>query len=152
MDRVRILLGPFHDPCNAPDNPTKAKTFWTEGAEHHDWVPHDRIFCNPPWSRKVPNLPTLDDWSSIWADYAQMNQEGILVAICPASTSSVWWHENILEYSRAICFPKGRIQFDPPPGIVSDSSNMGDSAIVLFGSEMFLFKDLFEDYGHVIIM
>lgn len=152
MDRVRMTMGSFHDPCNALDNPTRAKTFWTEGAEHQNWTLHDRIFCNVPWSRKVPGLPSLDDWSMIWADYTVMNQQGRLIAVCPASVNSKWWHENVWAYATAIFFPKGRIEFDPPPGIVSNGSNMGDSAVVHYGVDAFGFRDHFEDLGKVIIL
>lgn len=94
------------DPCSNERSIVPATRVYTladglEPSEQH-WG-SDSVYCNPdfadtsPWMRKIVG-------HAGWA---------IACVLCDPSVS--WW-EHVWK-ADAICFPKRRIAFDPPPGV-----------------------------------
>lgn len=137
------------DPATSPDNPTHAGEFWTDKGESEDWLPYESVFCNPPWSRKDPRIPPIHWWAAIMWNYGQARPDGHLFGILPASTNAAWFHKYV--WPAAICFPRGRIVFEPPPGVVDFEAPSIDTCVFYYGPDRELFRAEFEDKGHVVL-
>lgn len=136
------------DPASAPDNPTRAKRFLCEGGLEYDWGGYNNIFLNPPWSRAL-GMP-IQWWVALLWEYAQDQGigEGQAILVCPASVNAKWFHKYVAP-ADAICFPKGRIVYDPPPEMDSDDAPTFDSAIAYYGTEVVRFHQAFSDLGWI---
>lgn len=149
LDRVRhAFAGRIDlDPASAPDNPTDADTFLYDGGLECEWHDATNVFLNPPWSRKL-GMPIRWWVARLW-DYAQ-EQEGNCPAIliCPASVNTQWFHHYVVP-ADAICFPKGRLVYDPPPGMESADAPTFDSAIAYYGEDTVRFHKAFRDLGWI---
>jgi hypothetical protein len=81
-----------------------------------------------------------------------MRSRGELIGICPVSASSAWWHDNIWPEASAVLFPRGRIRFVSPEGVVTDDRPMGDVALVHYGPGVGLFGEVMSPHGHVVVL
>lgn len=123
---------PTIDVCASVDN-TKCRLFvtremdaltldWKEFAEKNGVRPI--FWMNPPYSQNLLGKFVKKAW--------EMSQQGcIVLCLLPNSTGSKWFHTYVKPYAK-YDFVKGRISFEPPPGLVA-TSNRGDSTVVVFG-------------------
>lgn len=150
LKRVRkVFGGPIElDPASAPDNPTGALTFFTENGLVREWTPRSSLFLNPPWGREADPLRW---WvAKLWDRHnrapASCNHS---ILVCPASVNAKWFHDYVVQGAAAICFPEGRVAYDPPPGHTSDDAPSFDTAIAYFGRHAIRFILAFGDLGWI---
>lgn len=116
VDIVRESLGGQidFDPCSNPLSVVGASFTMTaaENGLSRPWDHGLRIYCNPPYSDPTP-------WAEACAAAAANNCR--VVGCFKSDTSNMWWHRHIWEKATAVCFPKRRVQFNPPPGVEASS-------------------------------
>lgn len=95
-----------------------------ERPDRHKW--EGAIWCNPPYS----GTPPISRW--VQRAYEAGLKGASVVMLLPAQINSGWFHNWAMRGT--ILVPKGRIEFDPPPG-VSSSRAMHESIIVVFPRE-----------------
>lgn len=106
QDLFERLDEEFHftlDPA-ASEECHKYSRFFTEEQDGllQPWT-GERVFCNPPYGRKI------GDWAKKACEEAQ-NPDTIVVMLLPARTDTRWFHRYI--YGKAeIRFLKGRLKF-----------------------------------------
>lgn len=97
----------FHfslDPCASPSN-AKCKQYFTreEDGLFKCWQ-GERVFCNPPYGREMAK------W--VHKCYTESRKPNTLVvALLPARTDTLWFHNLIYHKAREIRFVKGRLRF-----------------------------------------
>ena len=69
----------------------------------------ERVFCNPPYSRKTKNNPGQEAW--IRKALAESQKGALVVMLIPSRTDTSAFHECILPYAE-IRFLKGRLRFE----------------------------------------
>ncbi len=121
------LNAEFHftlDPC-AEAWSAKCLAYYTrrEDGLIQPWT--GRVFLNPPYSNVGP-------WLKKAVAEVASGMVGLVVALVPSATDTAWWQDHVEACADEIRFPRGRIQFVPPPGIKA-SSNDTPSAVVVFG-------------------
>lgn len=106
QDLFERLDEEFHftlDPA-ASEECHKCSRFFTEEQDGllQPWT-GERVFCNPPYGRKI------GDWAKKACEEAQ-NPDTIVMMLLPARTDTRWFHRYI--YGKAeIRFLKGRLKF-----------------------------------------
>lgn len=78
----------------------------------------ERVWCNPPYGRKIGK----------WVEKAATGGASIVVALLPARTDTLWWH-NWIQNKAEVRFIKGRLKFGG-----HKNSAPFPSAIVIFRS------------------
>lgn len=147
LDRVRKTFGgPIAlDPASSPDNPTDARHFFTEKGLERTWYPSHDVFLNPPWGKGTDPIRW---WVAKLVDeLGAHNAQAVLV--CPASMNAKWFHDYVT-LANVLCFPEGRVAYDPPPGHTSDNAPSFDTAIAYFGPRPMRFRMAFEDLGWIV--
>ena len=144
LDAVRAYFGGTInlDPATEPNNPTNAKTFYTE-ADNGLYLPWtDRTFVNPPYGR------ALMKWVEKICDEADdYNPE--IVALLPGQRFETrTWQDCLLPCTSlsAIVFLKGRLKFLRPDGTPAKSNP--------YGSMLYIFNDaerssILSSFGHL---
>ena len=101
-DQLNQEFGFTLDPCALPDNAKCAKFFTPEDdGLAQDWR-GERVFCNPPYGRKIAA------WVKKCHDEAQKG--ALVVMLIPARTDTSYFHDYI--YHKAeIRFVRGRLKF-----------------------------------------
>ena len=101
-DQLNQEFGFTLDPCALPDNAKCAKFFTPEDdGLAQDWS-GERVFCNPPYGRKIAA------WVKKCHDEAQKG--AFVVMLIPARTDTSYFHDYI--YHKAeIRFVRGRLKF-----------------------------------------
>lgn len=101
-DQLNQEFGFTLDPCALPDNAKCAKFFTPEDdGLAQDWS-GERVFCNPPYGRKIAA------WVKKCHDEAQKG--ALVVMLIPARTDTSYFHDYI--YHKAeIRFVRGRLKF-----------------------------------------
>ena len=101
-DQLNAEFGFTLDPCALPDNAKCAKFFTPEDdGLAQDWS-GERVFCNPPYGRKIAA------WVKKCHDEAQKG--ALVVMLIPARTDTSYFHDYI--YHKAeIRFIRGRLKF-----------------------------------------
>lgn len=118
VDVVREALGGQIDldPCSNPFSLVGASC--TIGAAQDGlsspWHAPIRGYCNPPYSAPEP-------WVRRCAD--EGDRGSLWVGCIKSDTSTAWWHAQIWSRAKAICFPRRRVDFIPPPGIEASTAN-----------------------------
>lgn len=109
------------------------------------------IFCNPPYgcengnTHKPKSLPWL-----LKMIKQQKKAKGALhgVFLIAARTDSVKVFQNtVYKHASAVCYVRGRLKF-----IGAESGALFPSAFVYFGARPDLFKEVFEEIGHVEVL
>ena len=102
FDKLNEEFGFTLDPCALPDNAKCAKFFTPEDdGLAQDWS-GERVFCNPPYGRKIAA------WVKKCHDEAQKGT--LVVMLIPARTDTSYFHDYI--YHKAeIRFVRGRLKF-----------------------------------------
>jgi site-specific DNA-methyltransferase (adenine-specific) len=110
------------DACALAHN-AKLERFWTPEQDGlaQDWT-GERVWCNPPY-----------DFIEPWVEKAYHHGEagGFSALLLPVRTDRDWWHRYVLS-AGCVDYFRGRVSFEPPPGI-RPSSNREPSALILFG-------------------
>jgi len=109
------------DAAASPEN-AKCKKFYTieDDAFSQEWS--GNVFLNPPWGRD------LKKWHQY--AYAQVRQSAnVVVCLVPASVSSVYWKENVVNRASEVVFVVGRVNFEGYSG-----SPMNDVSLVVYWS------------------
>jgi len=131
FDELSRRYGPFSVDAAAEANNTKVEAcFFTEAEDalhpRLDWTDGtgpSTVWCNPPY-----------DNIGAWISKArQQIAKGVcrrVVFLIPARTSTDWFHDQVLPFGR-VEYLRGRVSFDPPPG-VERSSAFEHSMVVVF--------------------
>lgn len=92
-----------------------------------DWAEHgSSIWLNPPYSRKL--RLGLEPWL-----HHAARQRVPIVALIPARTDTLWWHNVILPTAAEIRFINGRVDFiHPETGLPGTSGGSFPSALVIW--------------------
>ena len=70
---------------------------------------HERVFCNPPYSRKTKTNPGQEAW--IEKAYKEAQKGALVVMLIPARTDTKAFHRYILNHAE-IRFIEGRLRFE----------------------------------------
>ncbi len=99
-DEFRFTL----DPCCTILNKKAGRGYTKEmDGLRYSWA-GERVYCNPPYSRG-----NIDKWVKKCYEES-LNENTLVVALLPVSTSSKWWHEWVWKKAE-LRFYKGRIRF-----------------------------------------
>ena len=97
----------FHfdlDPCATADNATCADYFTIEDdGLLQNWGGR-RVFCNPPYGRKI------GDW--VRKCYEESKRAEVVVLLIPARTDTAFFHDYIYHQAREIRFIRGRLHYN----------------------------------------
>lgn len=94
------------------------------------WADYNRIFVNPPYSKKAG---PLEEWVRImW--WTAMFYHKLVVAVLPATPNTQWFH-NYVRPSGHVFYPRGRIAFDTPDGQPTKSARHDTMIVVWSGYE-----------------
>lgn len=134
LDGVRAVFGDEidMDPATAPDNPTRANRFYTDGGLEKPWS-SENLFVNPPWS-KLLRMPPLWWWLTLVHQWVEDHPGHPAIVVVPASTNAVWFHDWIFSRATDILLPRGRVAYDAPPGRPDFKAPSFDTAVVMFGA------------------
>ncbi len=113
----------FEVDAAADETNHRCEYFWTI---HNDGVEclrnsNQRAFANPPYSNIAP---WVDAALSRW-----INHDALTVLLLPARTDQRWF--SALASEADLFFFRGRVRFEPPPGIAA-SSNRDPSVLAVF--------------------
>lgn len=122
FDYLNSRFGPFDLDAAADDNNHLCEKYFTEqnSALANNW--EGKVFCNPPYSKKLQDEFLLQGFTQCALGYAER-----IVFLIPARTDKGSWHDIIAERSDLIIFIKGRLRF----GGAKDSAPF-PSAVVVF--------------------
>ena len=106
-------------PVDLPSQPRPRCLEEADGLSQ-DWG-SETCWMNPPYGRGI----------ELWLEKAYNSSRfgATVVSLVPASTDTRWWHDWAT--LGEIEMMKGRVQFDPPPGVEVSSSTFG-SALVIY--------------------
>lgn len=94
------------DPCSNPFARVDAGhefIFPKTDALEESWAGYGLVYCNPPYGRK------LKAWTSKIREQAAAGVE--IIALTPARTDTLWFHEGLIPEATALLFWKGRMKF-----------------------------------------
>jgi len=126
-DFYALLDKTFHftlDPCCREDTALCA-TFFTmkEDGLAQSWEGHT-VFMNPPYGRLL---------TATWVEKAYreaLHHGTVVVALIPARTDTVWWHEYVM-HAREVRLVRGRLKFYSG-GLPQAAGATFPSAVVIF--------------------
>lgn len=148
------------DPCWDPDSLVKAlyrvDIRTGQSGLTYDWtgcaLKDITVWLNPPYSCIKPWTKYVQEM----LDHALLQGIGMQVlALLPANTDTVWWHEHVFEseYTRRVMYRRGRLNFLKRG--VPDKQPRGANAYVLWSNESMTtteskrFDKAFEGLGHI---
>ena len=119
------------DPCAPPEGELRtvpAKKFLTfeQNGLLTPWDKTDNVFMNPPYGSDTPK------WLGRLALHCETGGSGI--ALVFARTDTRWFHE-VVRFSDAIAFFKGRLQFLKPDGEVGKGGAGAGSMLAVWGHD-----------------
>jgi len=119
------------DPCAPPEDgfrtvPAKKFITFEQNGLMTPWDKNDNVFMNPPYGLDTPV------WLDKLANHAQSGGTGM--ALVFSRTDTRWFHD-IVRYSDAIAFFKGRIQFLKPDRTKGKSGTGAGSMLAIWGHE-----------------
>jgi phage N-6-adenine-methyltransferase len=132
------------DPCTEPDNPTRARHFFTEEQNGlvQDWGIAG-VFVNPPYGRDL----------AVWVQKiaAEAEKEVQIVALLPGNrTETAYFQKYVLSRDlRAMCFVRKRLAFLRPDGSPAGANPYG-SVLYMYGGSRYWFWAQFSELGRVI--
>lgn len=113
--------------CLAPNG-----MFWDMGIDalKSEWSQYERIFVNPPYSKKAG---PLEEWVRImW--WTGMFHRKLVVAILPATPNTRWFHDYIKRQAN-VFYSRNRIAFDTPDGKPTKSARHDTMIVTWNGYE-----------------
>ena len=79
-------------------------------------------FCNPPWN-------DIDRWLKLaWSKVEECHVEQVVMLV-PSRTATGWF--QLSEQVGRLVFLRGRINYDPPPGVKASSAGEGSLLVLL---------------------
>lgn len=109
------------DPCATKEN-AKCSKYYTEEQDglQKSWK-NERVFCNPPYGRKMYK----------WIEKCKLESDSgaLVVMLIPARTDTIAFHKYIYHVATEIRFVKGRLKFGN-----SKNSAPFPSMVVVFGN------------------
>lgn len=79
----------------------------------------ERVFVNPPFSR----CADFTRWAAM--------QQCLVVMLLPGHRhEQAWWHDYVLPFADQIRFIRGRVAYNPPPGVESSSASFPSVILV----------------------
>ena len=130
------------DPCAPPDNPTRAKKFFTkrQNGLRRSWK-SGGVYAAPPFGQEFP------DWAKKIAKEAARGIPIIALLSCSSRQSTAYWQEHILSpYLNCTCTVRGKVQFWSPEAW-SPSGNKFDSAFYGYNVDPYRFFGVFSRRG-----
>lgn len=126
------------DPCTTPDNPCRAKSFFTErnNGLSQEWGGRS-VYLNPPYGRGI------GEWTEKLVREYKRGFVDEAIALLPARTDTKWWN-GLAEYP--VCLVAGRLKFNDCEG-----SAPFPSALVYLGDNWQEFRDAFGDIGLIYV-
>jgi phage N-6-adenine-methyltransferase len=110
LDSLYAALGaPFDlDPCSPTSDrrtaPVRARMYFTANDDGLALPWRGRVFVNPPYGR------TLRQWVSKAQAEVTQRRAALVVALVPARTETLWWHNHIAGLADAFML-RGRLSF-----------------------------------------
>lgn len=94
----------------ASDSNHKLPRYYTQETDGlaQNWV-GERVFCNPPYSRKTKTNPGQEAW--VEKAYREAQKGALVVMLLPARTDTKAFHRYILPHAE-IRFIEGRLRFE----------------------------------------
>ena len=151
LDLVRATFGgPIGlDPCTAPHNPTRARTYYTpieDGlAPYRPWRQLGPVFMNPPYGKRV----------RLWTGKMAREFPDEALLLLPARTDTAWF-QAIYPYAEEVCWWRGRMVFiDPATGKPAvdakgkPQTGMFPSVVLYWGQHRGRFRAVFRDRGQL---
>ncbi len=145
IDLARDVLGGIDfDPASSEiaNRTVQATRFFTaeDDGLQQEW-PVGRIWMNPPYATRL-----IRQFVSRFCAEIERGSSGIVLVNNATETE---WFEELFEVYDVVCFPKGRLRFVPPDGLVIGGALQGQ-AIFYFGEDIPRFKDAFRTVGRVV--
>ena len=128
------------DPCSDPEGNVAAKSHFTQEDDGLSQVWQGRVFMNPPYGGS-----TL-----AWVDKITAEEEVSEYIVLVASNTDTNYFHDLMQYSYAVCFIKGRLEFKSGEGHKGGRSTVRN---VLFyaGKNVEKFNQQFSAVGHVVL-
>lgn len=101
----------------------RVPNYLTDALNVSDW-PGKRIWCNPPYGRKLESF--------VRACALQSNRQKLVVALIPFRCRAAWWHDYVIDYANEVMCVRKRISFVRPDGSRGDFVGSCDSCIVVW--------------------
>ena len=104
-DAEFLIGGKFDlDACSASRNESKADSFISpdDDAMLFHWY-GKRVFCNPPFSRKIEFIDRANNQAMEWSN--------VICMMLPFEPCTKWWREHISGKATAVYVPDGRYNF-----------------------------------------
>lgn len=135
----RSILDPIHelaggqiglDPATAPDNPSRAKTFFTKEDDglSRSWKDHGLVFLNPPYGRVVQDGRKLNDFLWWTEKVRREAREGVPIVTLYSNArkeTKAWQQTVFCNGITAMTYVKGRVEFVIPPAQVEARRRAG---------------------------
>lgn len=117
------------DAAAQTDN-AKLDRFWSEQIDglSKSWA-GERVFCNPPYGS------LCETWTHKASEQQSLAEVSVL--LLPVRSETRWWHEYVIGAASELRFIRGRVHFDPPPGL--DLHALGGSRPV-FASALAIYR------------
>src|SRR5699024_5495978 len=92
--------------ASATDENAKLPNYYTieDDALNQKWK--GRVFCNPPYSRKIKH------WIKKAYEESQQPYNEKVVMLIPSRTDTIYWHEYVFDKAKEIDFIRGRLKFE----------------------------------------
>lgn len=113
---------------------SKCGSFYTidDDALAQDWTALKLpAWCNPPFSR-------LSEFVDKAADATAVSRDApIIVMLMPSNRNDQdWFHDHVIECAAEVRMIRGRVAYNPPPGVKATSPSFG-SQVVIFDPARF---------------
>lgn len=102
-----------------------------------------RVWMNPPYSGDL-----ISDFCEKLCIHFYHNEITEAIVLVNNATETIWF-QGMLNWASAVCFPKGRVKFIDVEGNPTGAPLQGQ-AILYFGDNKELFKEVFEGFGRVL--
>ena len=100
----------------------------------------ERVFLNPPYSRKSIESYGVEGWLA--KAHVSASQHGSLVVVLTPGDCSTGWFAKYAELASEVRLLNPRVKFVPPPGVKESSPEKGNALFVFRpGAEMALESD-----------
>jgi phage N-6-adenine-methyltransferase len=126
FDEIAQEFGPFDLDAAATADNAKAPKFYTQQTDGLSQFWNGRVWCNPPYGRKIR------EWVKKAHDSIITGQAETVVLLIPARTDTSYWHDHVIAGASEIRYIRGRVKFVRPNGNGAVHSAPFPSAIVVF--------------------
>lgn len=146
IEAARLLMGSIDtDPASSEvaNKRVNAKIFFTDQDNGLTRKWRGNVWMNPPYAQ--PLISDFCDAINLKYQTKEFDQAVILVN----NATETRWFQALLSQASCVCFPKSRIRFLSPDGILGASPLQGQ-AVIYLGDKTEKFKEVFCDFGAVL--